>query len=490
MVLQHWYGTNWTNNMKKIIHILNLIILGSLLSCDSQDNDLKITEYVNPLIGSLHGISCSPEATCPFGSVRLTPHKTRDTINALSFYNASSFHPQNTPDIRFLPVVTKPDTSDKPACYVKQNNVTYNKEQARLGYYGITFNNGIKIENAVTERCAIMYFQYPNKNTHALILDFTSPKTCDSVMTTIWKVNNRMLEGYSKSLHSENPEQTYFVIEFSQDCEIMVGNETFVPLKNGERFKAQNSYAWIDFGEKTNKILAKTSISAANIEGANSNLAKEISHWSFDKVERDAKQAWKKELQKIKVKSSSKEQQMAFYTSMYYALQTPAISSDANGNYKGPDGEIHSAIHHTHYLVNPNWQSLQDVPLVFIMTQKKRVRDILKSSQYDARFVEKTAHTDTLTDILDTNCQYILSAIGFYDTDDTNSQLQLGTPSFEKIVIRTAPDKRFVITTSKESDNHIYINEVWLNRNKLERSWVSIEEIMKGGKLNFTLINK
>ena len=47
MVLQHWYGTNWTNNMKKIIHILNLIILGSLLSCDSQDNDLKITEYVN-----------------------------------------------------------------------------------------------------------------------------------------------------------------------------------------------------------------------------------------------------------------------------------------------------------------------------------------------------------------------------------------------------------------------------------------------------------
>ena len=112
MVLQHWYGTNWTNNMKKIIHILNLIILGSLLSCDSQDNDLKITEYVNPLIGSLHGISCSPEATCPFGSVRLTPHKTRDTINALSFCNASSFHPQNTPDIRFLPVVTKPDTSD------------------------------------------------------------------------------------------------------------------------------------------------------------------------------------------------------------------------------------------------------------------------------------------------------------------------------------------------------------------------------------------
>lgn len=475
--------------MKKIIHTLYIIILWSLLSCNSQDNDLKITEYVNPLIGSLHGIPRSPEATLPFGSVRLTPKIAEDTLNALSFYNASSFHPQNTPDIRFLPVTSKPEPNSHPVHYIKQNYTTYKQELAHPGYYGIMLDNSIKIESAVTERCAIMYYQYPSDNTHALLLDFTSPQTCDSVRTTLWKVNNRMIEGYSKSLYIKNPEQTYFVIEFSQDCEIMVGNETFVPLKNGERFKAQDCYAWIDFGEKTNKILVKTSISAANIEGANSNLAKEMSHWSFDKVEHDAKQTWKKELQKIKVKSSSKEQQTTFYTSMYYALQTPAISSDANGNYKGPDGEIHSVTNRTHYLMNPNWKSLQDIPPLFIMTQKKRMRDMLKSSQYDARFAEIPTYIDTI-DFSANNFQYILTAIGFYAMDTSNSQLQLGTPAFEKIVIRTAPDKRFVITTDKESENHIYINEVWLNKSKLERSWVSIEEIMKGGKLNFILINK
>lgn len=484
MVLQHWYGTSWTNNMKRIIHTLYTIILGCLLSCSSQDNDLKITEYVNPLIGSLHGIPCSPEATLPFGSSRLTPQKAGDTIIALSFYNASAPFHTNAPKLHFLPVINRPDSSISPAIYTKQNRTTIQEEQARPGYYGITFSNGIKTENAVTQHCAIMYYQYPIGNTHALLIDFTSLQTSDSVKTTLWKVNNRILEGYSKSLHTDNPEQIHFVIEFSQDCDIMIGKDSFLPLKNGERFKAQNCYAWVDFGGNTNKILVKTSISSANIEGANSNLAKELSHWSFDKVERDAKQVWKKELQKIKVKGNSKQQQTTFYTSLYYALQTPAITSDVNGNYRGPDGEIHSVIQHVHYQVNPMRNSLRNIPPLFIITQKKRVRDILKSSQYDARFTENSVSVDSI-DFSTVNCQYVLTAIGFYSTNPSNNHLLLGTPAFEKVIIRTAPDKRFVITANKESNNHIYISEVWLNKNKLDRSWISWEEIIKGGKLNF-----
>ncbi len=489
MVQQHWYGTSWTNNMNKIIHIIYLLILGCLLSCSSPDNDLKITQYVNPLIGTLHGIPCSPEATLPFGSIRITPKKTNDTIVALSFYNASTPSPQNTPDIRFLPVTNRPDSGIMPQTYMQTNHMPFTDEQAHPGYYSIKLCNGIKTEMAVTERSAIMYYQYPAGGNHALVLDFTAPETADSIRTTIWKVNNRTLEGYSKSLNAENPEQTYFVIEFSQDCNIMIGEKSFVPLKNGERFKTENCYAWIDFGENTNQILVKSSISAANIEGANSNIAKELSHWSFDKVERDARQVWKKELQKIKIKGGDAEQQKRFYTSLYYALQTPAISSDANGNYKGPDGEIHSAIQHTHYLVNPNWKSILDIPPIFIMTQKKRVRDILKSAQYDARFTD-SLKTECQVEFSMINCQYVLKAIGFHSTNPINNQLQLGTPYFEKVVIRPAPDKRFVITTDKASDDNIYIGEIQLNKNKLERSWITLEEIIKGGKLNFTLINK
>ena len=58
---------------------------------------------------------------------------------------------------------------------------------------------------------------------------------------------------------------------------------------------------------KTNKILSKVSISSANTEGALANLEKELSHWSFDKVKKDAKQNWKRELQKIRIEDDRED---------------------------------------------------------------------------------------------------------------------------------------------------------------------------------------
>ena len=63
-------------------------------------------------------------------------------------------------------------------------------------------------------------------------------------------------------------------------------------LKNGQKIVSNTGYAFIDFGTVTNKVLAKVSISSANCEGAAANLDRELPHWSFDKVRREAKQQW------------------------------------------------------------------------------------------------------------------------------------------------------------------------------------------------------
>lgn len=47
--------------------------------------------------------------------------------------------------------------------------------------------------------------------------------------------------------------------------------------------------------------------------------------------------------------------------------------------------------------------------------------------------------------------------------------------------------KKFVITANKESDGHIYVQEVYLNEKKLDRTWITHEEIMNGGELKFVL---
>ncbi len=49
------------------------------------------------------------------------------------------------------------------------------------------------------------------------------------------------------------------------------------------------------------------------------------------------------------------------------------------------------------------------------------------------------------------------------------------------------PEKKFVITANKESDRHIYVQEVYLNEKKLDRTWITHEEIMNGGELKFVL---
>lgn len=386
--------------MKNIL--LSLLILFSLFSCQSQDNELKITEYVNPFIGTADHGHCFPGAIVPFGGIQFSPdnpragwdwssgyHYSDSIISSFSLTHLSGTGIGDLQDIRFLPVVTRPDSSVSPEEYIQSGyaRFSHSQEQAEPGYYSICFDNGIKTELAVTPRCGIQYYQYPENVAHALTIDLATARNWDNTTeTSIRKINNRMLEGYRKSQGWARDQRVYFVIEFSQDCQVMAGKDKFQPLENGQKITDKGCYIWVDFGEKTNKILAKVSISSANTEGALANLEKELSHWSFDKVKRDAKHAWKRELQKIKVEGNNEDQLKIFYTALYHAYTAPYTFSDVNGNYKGPDGEIHSVHKHTQYTVFSLWDTYRAAHPLFTITQKKRTADMINSmlKHYDA----------------------------------------------------------------------------------------------------------
>ena len=86
-----------------------------------------------------------------------------------------------------------------------------------------------------------------------------------------------------------------------------------------------------------------------------------------------------------------------------------------------------------------------------------------------------------------TSAWYVFSAMGFYPVNPVEGKYQLGAPLFDKITLSTGPEKKFVITANKESDGHIYVQEVYLNEKKLDRTWITHEEIMNGGELKFVL---
>ena len=437
--------------MKRTLHFLLCLVLSSgLYNCQPQEDELKTIEYVDPFMSqdiTSHG---KPETVLPFGAVRLAAQTVDSgTISSLAFYNAAD--QEISPEARAL-----------------------------------QFDNGIKTESAVTKRCCIMYYQYPQNAKNALLLNLLPLSPQDSVKTQIWKMNNRTIEGFCKSQGTEDNRQIYFVIEFSQDCQIYIGKNTFHPLGNNQKFISDGCCLWIDFGQQTNKILVKASLSTVNTEGAAANLEKELSHWSFDKVERDAKQEWKRELQNIKITGENEQQLKTFYTKLYLSYMTPAIFSDVNGNYNGPDGEIHSAHKYTHYAVCPPWNDWEDIPPLLAITQKKKVREMLRSSQNDLRFSGVPHQAQKPEDFQN----QLLTAIGLAPSDPDNNKFQLVAPIFERTVIHLGQEKRFVITVTQPSEAHIYIEEAWLNKRKLDRLWLTLDEIMQGGKLNLILTDK
>lgn len=729
-------------------HFLFPILFFAFFGCRQNDNELKITEYVNPFIGTADHGHCYPGAILPFGGIQLSPdnpragwdwcsgyHYSDSIISSFSLTHLSGTGIGDLQDIRFLPVTTSPDTSQTPQEYIYSGYASFSheNEQAEPGYYSVVFNNGIKTELSVTQRCGIQYYQYPDQGAHALTLDLTTARNWDNtVETSVRKVNNRIIEGYRKSRGWARDQRVYFVIEFSQDCKILAaGNGQFSPLENGQKISGPSCYLWVDFGEKTNKILAKVSISSANTEGALANLEKELSHWSFDKVKRDAKHAWKRELQKIKAEGKNEDQLTIFYTALYHAYTAPYTFSDVNGNYKGPDGEIHSVTKHIQYTVFSLWDTYRACHPLFTITQKKRTGDMINSmlKHYDAYgllpvwelagnetncmignhsipviveawikgirnfdgekayeamkktvlankagmqafrtyryipyelenesvsktleyayddwcvaqmakalgkeddylyFLEssrnyanlfdastgfmrgksasgewktpfsplyskhrddeytegnawqyswmvqqdieglialhggKEAFTLKLDSLFTIDAQlegenaspdisgfigqyahgnepshhiaylynyvghphktqfyvnkilrelyknspdglcgnedcgqmsawYVFSAMGFYPVNPVEGIYQLGTPLFEKLTIKTGPEKRFIITANKDTDQYIYVKEVLLNGNKLDRTWITHDEIMNGGELQFILTDK
>ncbi len=82
---------------------------------------------------------------------------------------------------------------------------------------------------------------------------------------------------------------------------------------------------------------------------------------------------------------------------------------------------------------------------------------------------------------------YVVSALGFYPVNPTDGHFVIGTPSFEEAEITLENGKSFIVKAKNLSDNHFYIKSASLNGEKLDRSFITYNEIMNGGVLEFEM---
>ena len=81
----------------------------------------------------------------------------------------------------------------------------------------------------------------------------------------------------------------------------------------------------------------------------------------------------------------------------------------------------------------------------------------------------------------------IFTALGFYPVAPASNAYVIGRPFVERAELTLPNGRRFVVRTEGLSDAHPYIGAVSLNGRPLQRSFITHEEIMAGGELDFTM---
>ncbi|MBN1650730.1 MAG: GH92 family glycosyl hydrolase [Bacteroidales bacterium] len=375
--------------------LASAILIISLFSCTNQQD--KLTNYVDPFIGTGGHGHTYPGATLPFGMVQLSPdtrindwdgcsgyHYSDSTILGFSHTHLSGTGVGDYGDIRFMPTVGKlktiPGNSNRTIDGYR-SSFSKNSEFASPGFYKVHLDDyTIDVELAATERAGIHKYSFPKSDSAHMIIDLTESVVSEKILDLeINFENDSTLSGKRQSSGWAADQHIYFVAQFSKPFLSFGIAEDGALKAQLRKAKGLDLKAWVDFQTKANEeILVKVGISAVSIEGARKNLASEIPDWDFEKIKKTASEKWEKELNKIKVEGSNETDKTIFYTALYHSLLAPNIFSDVDGKYRGHDQQIHQADHPV-YTVFSLWDTFRaEHPLLSIIDQK-RSNDMIKS---------------------------------------------------------------------------------------------------------------
>ncbi len=366
--------------MKNKILLFSFFILS--LPFYGQKKPLKKTvdfsQFVNPFIGTDGTGHTFPGACLPFGMVQVSPDnqdKSWDYTSGYQFKDPkimgfSQTHLSGTGisdlgDVLLLPFVD-----------IKSNQFEagYNKksEKATPGYYGVTLNDGVKVELTATERVAFHRYTYPTNNANLLIdLQHGLRFLTDSlVIDSNSKIENRQtISGYC---HNKNwvDRKYFFTIQF----DVPFNSVSILPKKINEK---ANRYV-LKFNP-TNKILqTKVSLSTVSIEGAKNNLKVELPNWNFNQTVTQAKSKWNSYLGKIEIDAPQKQKEI-FYTSMYHLFTQPNNIADVNGNYRGADDKIALAKNNEYYSTLSLWDTYRAANPLYTILIPERVNGFVNT---------------------------------------------------------------------------------------------------------------
>lgn len=386
--------------MSILSKLLIPFLLLSLLGCNnSEETQFEQTVHlVDPFLGTGGHGHTYPGATTPFGMVQLSPdngtqgwdwvsgyHWSDSVIVGFSHTHLSGTGIGDWADISVQPIL---DNDSKAALENEliQYSFDHANEEARPGYYKVTFDNGIQVELSATKRVGIHRYRIADGTANLkLRFDMGFAINWDESTDAMLKIlDDSTLVGYRKSTGWSKNQEVYFAARFNGTfAEIEWPEEA--PEEVVEQQVWTSKKAKLLLSVQAKEYILRVGLSSASIDGAIKAIEMEAPHQNFDQYVEDANALWANELNSIRATFKNPAADTIFATALYHTSLAPNLYSDANGSFKAVGGGQKNLTDFDRYTVFSLWDTFRATHPLFLFTQSERLDDFLQSvlSFYD-----------------------------------------------------------------------------------------------------------
>ncbi len=152
------------------------------------------------------------------------------------------------------------------------------------------------------------------------------------------------------------------------------------------------------------------------------------------------------------------------------------LGKDASPDISGLIGEYahgNEPSHHIIYMYNYVGQPWKAAPLL-----RRVYRDMYQNAPDGLSGNE---------DVGQMSAWYVISTCGLYQVEPAGGKFIIGSPLFEKAALNVGNGKTFTVLAKDNSDKNVYVQRVMLNGKPYTKSYISYDDIIKGGTLELVM---
>jgi predicted alpha-1,2-mannosidase len=384
-------------------------------------------KFVDPMIGTGAEGHTFPGATTPFGMVQLSPdtqirpfkqsykwaagYRYEDaTILGFSHTHFSGAGHSDLGDVLLMPV-TGDDVPLEPGDPEKtqpgyRSRFSHSREVAEPGYYNVFLNDAaVFVELTASERVGVHRYTFAPGTKRNILLDLRS-SIYNYPGKVLWSRITIHADGTVTGMRETRGwapgRQLFFAMRFSASLSnhALYNKEEDPPPYHGfktpgtspqdtQSIQGRGLEGVFSFAPASAPLIVKVAISPVSEENALANMEAEVPAFDFDGVRARTQQMRRDQLARVEF-DASPAMQKSLYTALYHALMAPNISMDVNGEYRGPDNQVHRA-EGFHFVSS---LSLWDIyraeqPLMTVLEPAQRTNDLVQSliaSQHESPF--------------------------------------------------------------------------------------------------------